>query len=59
VQYVIHPHLIAIMQENSFAWDDPNEDPYNHLNSLPSYVGLLNWDVILMMNWNLNYSANL
>jgi hypothetical protein len=32
VEYAIHPCLIAIMQEKKFAGDDPNEDPYIHLN---------------------------
>jgi hypothetical protein len=31
VECAIYPHLIAIMKENFFAADDPDEDPYNHL----------------------------
>jgi hypothetical protein len=31
VEYVIHPHLIAIMKEKSFVGDDPDEDPYSIL----------------------------
>jgi hypothetical protein len=42
VEYAIHPCRIAIMKEKSFVGDDPDEDPYNHLHSLLSYVGLLN-----------------
>ena len=33
VEYAIHPRFIAIMKENSFAGDDPDEDPYSHLHS--------------------------
>jgi hypothetical protein len=32
-EYVIHPRFIAMMKENSFTGDDPNEDPYSHLHS--------------------------
>ena len=31
VEYFIHPRLIALMNEKSFAGDDPDEDPYKHL----------------------------
>jgi hypothetical protein len=31
VEYAIHPRFIDIMKEKSFAGDDPDEDPYNHL----------------------------
>jgi hypothetical protein len=33
IEYSIHPRFIAIMKENSFAGDDPDEDPYSHLHS--------------------------
>ena len=33
VEYAIHPRFIAIMKEKSFAGDNPDEDPYNHLHS--------------------------
>ena len=31
VEYAIHPRFISIMKEKSFAGDDRDEDPYNHL----------------------------
>jgi hypothetical protein len=33
IDYSIHPCLIALMKERSFAGDGPDEDPYTHLHS--------------------------